>query len=241
MCLGPPANNSAVTGQYWPLTLPSAPTDIIVPTAVNALASGSFVYVTAYDASTPSPVGYVFAFSVGSGGVLTPLNGGTPFAAGSQPSAIASDATSSYLYVTDTLKGTVWGFSVSSGGALTALSGSPYPTGGQPSSVVVDPSYPFAYVTNSQDSTLTAYSMSNGVLTSIGTYATGLQPVAIGIDPSTNHFLYTVNYLGNNVSGFELSPTQGTLLVSQYSPFGSNAQPVAVAAVPHNGTGGGVQ
>jgi 6-phosphogluconolactonase (cycloisomerase 2 family) len=241
VCLGTPANNAAVNGQYWPLTLPSAPADIILPTAVNVLASGAYVYVTAYDTSTPSPVGYIFAFSVGSGGVLTPLNSGAPFAAGAQPSAIASDATSSYLYVTDMLKGNVQGFSVGSGGALTPLSGSPYAAGGQPSSVAVNPSYPFVYVTNSQDSTLTAYSTSSGVLTSIGTYATGLQPVAVGIDPSTNRFLYTVNFLGDNVSGFELSPTQGTLLISQFSPYGSNAQPLAVAAVPHNGTGGGVQ
>lgn len=240
VCLGTPANNTAVNGAYWPLTLPSAPNDIIVPTAVNVLASGAYVYVTAYDSSTPSPVGYVFGFSVGTGGVLTPLNSGTPFPAGTQPSAIASDATGSYLYVTDTSKSNVRGFSVGSGGALTALNGSPYPTGSQPSAVVVDPSYPFAYVTNSQDSTLTAYSMSGGVLTSIGTFATGLQPVAIGIDPSTNHFLYTANFLAGNVSGFELSQAQGTLLVSQNSPYGTNAQPVAVAAVPHNGTGGGV-
>ncbi len=240
VCLGTPANNSAVNGQYWPLTLPSAPNDVIVPTAVNVLASGAYVYVTAYDSSTPSPVGYVFGFSVGTGGVLTPLNNGTPFPAGAQPSGVASDAASAYLYVTDTSKGNVRGFSVGAGGTLTALNGSPYPAGGQPSSVIVDPSYPFVYVTNSEDSTLSAYSMSSGVLTLIGTYATGLQPVAVGIDPSTNHFLYTINFLGGNVSGFELSPTQGTLLDSQNSPYGTNAQPVAVAAVPHNGTGGGV-
>lgn len=240
VCLGTPANNPAVNGAYWPLTLPSAPNDIIVPTAVNVLASGAYVYVTAYDSTTPSPVGYVFGFAVGTGGALTPLNSGTPFPAGTQPSAIASDATSSYLYVTDTAKGNVRGFSVGSGGALSALSGSPYPAGGQPSAVVVDPSFPFAYVTNSQDSTVTAYSRSNGVLTSIGTYATGLQPVAVGIDPSTNHFLYTVNFLSGNVSGFQSSQAQGTLLVSQNSPYGTNPQPVAVAAVPHNGTGGGV-
>lgn len=240
VCLGTPANNSAVNGAYWPLTLPSAPNDVIVPTAVNVLASGAYVYVTAYDSSTPSPVGYVFGFSVGTGGVLTPLNGGTPFAAGTQPSAIASDTTSAYLYVTDTMKGNVRGFSIGASGTLTALNGSPYATGAQPSAVVVDPAYPFVYVTNSEDSTLTAYSMSNGVLTSIGNFATGLQPVAVGIDPSTAHFLYTVNFLGGNVSGFELSPTQGTLLVSQNSPYGTNPQPVAVAAVPHNGTGGGI-
>lgn len=241
VCLGTPANNSNVNGAYWPLTLSGAPNDVIVPTAVNVLPSGAYVYVTAYDSSTPSPVGYVFGFSVGTGGVLTPLNGGTPFPAGTQPSAIASDATGTYLYVTDTMKGKVRGFSVGTSGALTPLSGSPYATGAQPSAVVVDPAYPFVYVTNSEDSTLTAYSMSNGVLTSIGNFATGLQPVAIGIDPSTAHFLYTVNFLSANVSGFELSPTQGTLLVSQNSPYGTNLQPVAVAAVPHNGTGGGIR
>jgi hypothetical protein len=78
--------------------------------------------------------------------------------------------------------------------------------------------------------------MSSGTLTRTGTYATGLQPVAIGIDPSTNHFLYTANFLGGTVSGFELSPTAGTLVNSQNSPYTSNAQPTAVAAIPHNGT-----
>ncbi len=94
---------------------------------------------------------------------------------------------------------------------------------------------------------MTAYSISSGKLTSLGTsfstgtYATGLQPVAIGIDPSTNHFLYTANFLGNNVSGFELSLTDGSLLDSQLSPYPSNDNPTAVAAIPHNGTGGGIQ
>jgi len=112
--------------------------------------------------------------------------------------------------------------------------------GNQPTAVAVDPSYPYAYVTNSTDDTITAYSMSGGVLTRIGSYATGLQPVAIGIDPSTNHFLYTANFLSNTVSGFELSSTAGTLLDSQFTPYSTNAQPVAVAAIPHNGTGAGV-
>jgi 6-phosphogluconolactonase (cycloisomerase 2 family) len=110
--------------------------------------------------------------------------------------------------------------------------------------VVVDPTYPFAYVANAEDSSVTEYSISNGVLTSIGTMSTGLQPVAIGIDPSTNHFLYTVNYLGSSVngtiSGFELDTTTGALLVSKSSPYKSNALPTAVVAIPHNGTGGGI-
>jgi 6-phosphogluconolactonase (cycloisomerase 2 family) len=240
VCLGTAATNTAVGGQYWPLLLSGANfSHVIVPTAVNVLGSGSYVYVTAYDSSVTPSAGYVFGFSVGAGGVLTPLSG-SPYAAGVQPSAIVSDPTSTYVYVTDFASGNVRGYTVASGN-LTPLAGSPFQAGNQPTAVVVDPSYPYAYVANSLDSTVTAYSISSGALTSIGTYATGLQPVAMGIDPSTNHFLYTANFLGSTVSGFELSPTAGTLLVSQYSPYATNAEPVAVAAVPHNGTGAGVQ
>ncbi len=241
VAIGTAATNTAVNGQYWPLTLtgPKA-TDVIVPTAVNVLASGADVYVTAYDTSVTPNVGYVFGFSVGSGGVLAALPG-SPFAAGVKPSAIASDPTSTYVYVTDFSGGDVFGYNAKSG-SLAPLGGSPFHAGNQPSAVVVDTAYPYAYVTNSQDSNVTAYSISStGALSSIGTYATGLQPIAIGIDPSTEHFLYTINFLDNTVSGFELSATDGTLLDSQLSPYASNDQPTAVAAIPHNGTGGGIQ
>lgn len=234
-----PAVDASNSANFWPLTLTASPTDVIVPTAVNVLSSGNYVYVTAYDSSVTPHVGYIFGFSVGTGGVLTAL-AGSPFSAGVLPSAITSDASGSYLYITDYSRNKVLGYSVNSG-QLTQLASSPFQTGTAPSAIVVDPSFPFAYVTNSTDSTVTAYSVSNGAFTSVGTYTTGLQPVAIGIDPSTNHFLYTANFLGNNVNGFQLSQTDGTLLNSQLSPYASNNQPTAVAAIPHNGTGAGVK
>jgi 6-phosphogluconolactonase (cycloisomerase 2 family) len=240
VAIGPPVANPAVNGQYWPLALSGAnASHVIVPTAVNVLASGAYVYVTAYDSSVVPNAGYVFGFSVGSGGVLTPLSG-SPFAAGVKPSAIASDATSTYVYVTDFSSANVRGYAVNTGN-LTPLAGSPFSSGNQPTAIVVDPSYPYAYVANSLDSNVTAYSISNGKLSRIGAYSTGLQPVAIGIDPSTEHFLFTLNFLDNTVSGFELSITNGTLLDSQLSPFPSNDNPTAVAAIPHNGTGGGIK
>jgi 6-phosphogluconolactonase (cycloisomerase 2 family) len=240
VAIGPPVANPAVNGQYWPLALSGAnASHVIVPTAVNVLASGAYVYVTAYDSSVVPNAGYVFGFSVGSGGVLTPLSG-SPFAAGVKPSAIASDATSTYVYVTDFSSANVRGYAVNNGN-LTPLAGSPFPAGNQPTAIVVDPSYPYAFVANSLDSNVTAYSISNGKLSRIGAYSTGLQPVAIGIDPSTEHFLFTLNFLDNTVSGFELSTTNGTLLDSQLSPFPSNDNPTAVAAIPHNGTGGGIK
>jgi hypothetical protein len=48
-----------------------------------------------------------------------------------------------------------------------------------------------------------------------------------------NQYLYTANFLGNNVSGFEVNATDGTLLNSQQSPYPSNANPTAVAAITH--------
>lgn len=240
--LGTPVANGNIN--YWPLNLPARPNDVMVPTAINVVKSGNFLYVSAYDASVTPSVGYVFAFATSSSGTLTPLNGGAPFPAGSQPSGMASDASSSYLYVTDMASSAVLGYSVTSG-LPTPLAGSPYKAGGVPSSVVVDPTYPFAYVANAQDSSVTQYSMSNGVLTNIGTISTGLQPVAIGIDPSTNRFLFTANFLGSGVggtmSGFELDTTSGALLVSKDSPYKSDANPTAVAAIPHNGTGAGIE
>ncbi len=236
--LGTPVANSAISAPYWPLTI-SGSSDIVVPTAVNVVASGAYVFVTAYDSTVSPHLGYLYGFSVGSGGALSSIPG-SPFAAGTQPTGVASDASSTYLYVTDSANADVLGFTIGSGGGLTAISGSPFAAGNQPSAVVVDPVYPYAYVTNALDGTVSAYSISSGVLTNLGTYTVGSDPVAIGIDPSTEHFLFTANFLGNSVNGFELSTTAGTLLDSQFSPYSASTNPTAVAAIPHNGTGGGI-
>jgi 6-phosphogluconolactonase (cycloisomerase 2 family) len=232
---GSPVANGSLN--YWPLTLPSSPNDVILPTGVNVLASGACLYVTAYDATANA--GYVFGFSIGTGGVLSAVSG-SPFAVGVHPSAIASDSTSSYVYVTDSENGSVSGFSVTSG-ALSPLSSSSYPAGNHPSAIAADSKYPFVYVANTLDGNVSAYSIgSSGALTGISTYATGIDPVAIGIDPGTYHFVFTVNFLGNGANGtvsdFEMSTTAGTLINTQHSPYTSNALPTAVAAVPHNVT-----
>jgi 6-phosphogluconolactonase (cycloisomerase 2 family) len=239
---GTPLTNTAIGADYWPLTLPSNPKHIITPTAVNVLKSGAALFVTAYDASVTPNAGYVFGFSIGSSGALTPLNGGVPFAAGVYPSAVASatETSGAYVYVTDSTKGDVLGYSFASG-VLTPLAGNPYPAGNLPAAIVADPAYPYVYVANSTDGNVVAYSISSsGVLARIGAYAAGIQPVAMGIDPSTNHFLFTANFtpggVNGTVSGFELSATAGTLIDAQKSPYPSNAQPTAVAAVPHGST-----
>jgi 6-phosphogluconolactonase (cycloisomerase 2 family) len=237
--LGTVVANSANNANYWPLTLSGKnASDILLPTGINVSASGAYLYVSAYD--TTANAGYIFSFAVGTGGALTPVNGGVPFkmGAGVYPSAIASDSSSNYVYVTDSVNGNVTSYAGSSSGQLTLIGTTP--TGNQPSAIAVDPNskYPYAFVANATDGTVSGYSIgANGALTSIGTFATGVDPVAIGIDPGTSHFVFTANFLGNaavgTVSDFELNTSNGTLVNAQHSPFNSNPLPTAVAAVPH--------
>jgi 6-phosphogluconolactonase len=245
------ATNTANSSQYWPLTLTSSTSDVIVPTAVTV--SGSYLFVSAYDSTVSPNKGYIFAFTVGTGGVLTAVSG-SPFAAGIHPSGLSADGTGKYLYASDFTGNSVLGFTISSG-VLTTISGSPWTAGNGPSAIVADPSYGYVYVANATDSNVMAYTMSTGSLVcnkvtlaagalcrldntstgtaGTGTYSTGSYPVAIGIDPSKKHFLYTANFLGSSVSSWQLSTTDGTLLVGQNSPATTNENPTAVAAVPH--------
>jgi len=230
--LGPAVVNTTISASYWPLTLPgAAAADAFVPSAVNVAGSGAYVYVTGYDANTNS--GYIFGFAAGSDGTLSALPG-SPVQVGAHPSAITSDSAGSYLYVTDSTQNVAYGFQIA-GGALTPLSGSPYATGSQPSAIVLDATAKYAIVANTQDSNVTVYSVNSGTLSRLGTYTTGTQPVAIGIDPSLNQYIYTANFLGNTVSGFQLNLSDGSLLNSQFSPSASNPSPTAVAAITHNG------
>jgi 6-phosphogluconolactonase (cycloisomerase 2 family) len=230
--LGSPAVNAALSTAYWPLTLSASPANVVAPTAVYAVPGGANVFVAAYD--NTAHTGYIFPFA-SSGGVLTPMNGGVPYPAGTHPSSMSSDPSGTNLYVTDLAQGNILGFAINSGN-LTPLNGSPFPAGSQPSAIAVDATGKFAVVANSQDATVSTYSITSGSLVRISTYATGLQPVAIGIDPNLNQYVFTANFLGNNVSGFQLDSNDGTLLNSQFSPFKSNVQPTAVAAIPHHGS-----
>jgi 6-phosphogluconolactonase len=222
-----PFVNAGLNANYWPLKVPGSTGDVVTPTAITA--SGNNVYVAAYDVTANT--GYIFSFAVSTNS-LTPLNGGVPTPAGMHPSAIAADSTGSYLYVTDFDSNDVLAYSIS-GSALAPIAGSPFAAGNQPAAIVIAKSGKMAYVANSLDSNITAYSVSGGSLTKIATFATDTQPVAIGIDPGLNQYLYTANFLSNTVSGFRIDANTGGLVNSQFSPSSANPNPTAVAAIPH--------
>lgn len=228
--LGSAVGNTSISANYWPLILPAKPADVLTPTGLVAASSGAYLYVTAFDATAGG--GYIFGFAVNTDGTLSATNQGVPFAAGTHPSAIASSPDGSVLYVTDSATNQVLAFSASAG-ALAPVAGSPFGTGNAPAAVVVDATGKYVFVANSLDSNLSVYSSSAGVLSGLGTFTTGTQPVAVGVDPSLNQYVYTANFLGNTVSGFQLNPATGSLLNSQFSPSGTHPNPTAVAAIPH--------
>ncbi len=111
------------------LTIPGFATDSVVPTNVTVLASGSAVYVTAYDLSSYNPggittstasPGWVFGFATGSGGALTPT-AGSPYSAGVKPTALAADPTNRFVYVTDFASNQLIGYGIYNGYTLSFL------------------------------------------------------------------------------------------------------------------------
>ena len=232
------------------LTLPTFPTDTIIPTGVTVLASGNAVYLTAYDKSSynpggtttsTAPPGWVFGFTIGSGGTLAPTPG-SPYNAGVKPSGLAADPTNRFVYVTDFASNQLIGFGIYTGYQLNFLLNGPYKSGGEPSAAAVDPRGKFLYVSNALDSTVSAYLIDPASGTpSAAVNATGAQsnvtdtqPVAVAIDPALGRFVYTANYLGNSVSGFQLDPTGGTLKQTHATPYPLHGnKPTALLLVPH--------
>ncbi len=231
------------------LTLSGFAGDTLIPTGITTLPNNAAVYVSAYDKSAYNPggtvsssanPGWVFGFGVGSGGALTAA-AGNPYQTGVKPSALAADPTSRFVYVTDYASNQLVGFSVTSGSTLNFIISGPFRTGSEPSSVVIDPRAKYVYVSNALDSSVTAYTidLSTGIpstvvnVTGSQINATDSEPVSISVDPALGRFVYTANYLGDSISGFQLNPNTGALQPSQATPYPAESHPTALLMVPH--------
>jgi 6-phosphogluconolactonase (cycloisomerase 2 family) len=237
------------------LTIPGYATDIVIPTAIDVLANSNAVFVTAYDQSaynpgcTPTPTcanstanpGWVFGFSVGTGGALSPSSG-SPYNAGVKPSAIASDPTNRFVYVTDFASNELIGYTVQTGTNLNFLINGPFKTGNEPTAITIDPRGLYIFVANGLDSSVTPFTIQlatgtpSAVVNVTGSpiNSTDTEPVGIVVDASVGRFVYTANHLGNSISGFELNADTGALTGAQASPFPVGANPTALASIPHN-------
>ena len=238
-------------GAPQPLSIPGYTGDTLVATGINVLGNSDAVFITAFDqtaynpggpvTSTANP-GWVFSFATGSGGALSPA-ANSPFKAGVKPTAVISDPTFRFVYVTDFASNQLIGYSVQAGYTLTFLLNGPFRTGNEPSSLAIDPRGKYIYVANALDSSITAYSIdlstgtpSTAVNTSGSTTnSTDTQPVSIIVDPALGRYVYTANYLGDSVSGFRLNPNNGTLTTTQATPYPTTSlvKPTALVSIPH--------
>jgi 6-phosphogluconolactonase len=214
---------------YIPLPVNPVTGDILTPTALQVSNNGSYVYVSAYD--SVASVGYIVAYSVSSTGALTPLNNGVPLPVGTDPVAMASDSGSNYLYVADKVTNKIYTLSIGAGVPTMLATAA---TGGSPSAMAIYNDQ-FLYAASSLDSTVTAYTISSGSLSKIGTYASDINPVGITVDPGNIGFLYTVNFLGSSLSGYQIDSSTGALINTQQTPYRSTAQPTAITGIPHAG------
>lgn len=231
------------------LTLPAFAGDTILGTGVTVLPNNGAVFVSAYDRSAYNPngtvtstanPGWVFGFTVGSGGALTPT-ASSPYKAGVKPTSLAVDPTNRFVYVSDFASNQLIGYAVQSGDDLKFMINGPFKTGNEPTSVAVDPRGIYIYLANQLDSDISGYTINLPTGTpsalvntaSSAVYSTDTTPVALAIDPALGRFIYTANTLGNSISGFRLNPDSGALTATQATPYPTAARPTALAIIPH--------
>ncbi|HVZ83202.1 MAG TPA: beta-propeller fold lactonase family protein [Terracidiphilus sp.] len=231
------------------LAIPGATADEVVPTGVIVLPNNNAVYATIYDLSSYNPggtttssthPGWVFGYTVGSGGALT-ASANSPYQAGVKPSALAADPTNRFVYVTDYASNQLIGYNILDGSTLSFMISGPFRTGNEPQSVAIDPRGKYLYVANALDASVSAFVIdlptgtpSSAVnATGSSTNSTDTQPMCLAVDPALGRFVYTANYLGNSISGFRLDPNAGTLQPTQATPYPSDNKPTALVIVPH--------
>lgn len=229
-----------------------SPTPVISTNAACTGAGGAgkqnvFVFVVDQE---PSPNATVLGYAQNtSTGALTPLSGtkfntklntwqGYP--AGVVPSAIVTDPTGRFVYVSDQTANQIYGYSIDNqiSGNLTALVSSPYGTGLFPVSMIIDPRGKYLYTTNFNSGTVSSFALdqASGSLSGVaaaGSFSTGTRPNCVTIDPALGIYLYTSNFLDNTVSAGQLSPNTGALQGIANSPFTVSTLPACITSVPN--------
>jgi 6-phosphogluconolactonase (cycloisomerase 2 family) len=223
------SNNVTQTATYVPIGF--------TPTGIAALANGNSVFVSAQDGlpSATGTLGEVDAFDVNGSGVFSTI---TTYPTGTTPSAIASDPTNRFLYVTDSRQNQLITYTILSTGILNASQNPPLKTDTFPVAITVDPRGFYIYVANYNSADVTAYAInqSTGTPSSIAgasAYATGAGPSCVIVEPGLGRFIYTANFIDNTVTGLELNPNTGALTANQNSPYLAAGQPTCAAAIPH--------
>lgn len=169
-------------------------------------------------------------------GALTAV-AGSPFPAGTTPSAVTVSPNGSFAYVANSGSSNVSAYGIDPAtGVLVTVAGSPFPAGTTPNAVTVSPNGLLAYVANGGSNNVSAYTINTttGVLTAVAgsPFATGTTPSAVTVSPN-GVFLFVTNGGSNNVSAYTINTTTGALAPVPGSPFPAGTTPSAVTVSPN--------
>lgn len=169
-------NDGSLTAMT-PATVPSGSGANSAPISIKVDPSGQYVYAANSNEDTVSQ------YTIGAGGVLTPLSPAT-VTAGSNPASVTVNPLGSYAYVANysssATRGSITEYSIGSDGALAEIG--TVTTGKNPISITVDPTGLYAYVANYGDGSVSQFTISSGVLTTnanAATVSTGSNPISV--------------------------------------------------------------
>ena len=220
------------------------------PVRITAASKNHFVYVIAQDSATTANL---FGFSANSTtGALTPLPGvtinpnpgnvtSTGYPSGVTPAGIIEDAAASHLYITDQASNAVLAYSIAATGIPTLFASAK--TGALPTGMTIDSSGKFLYVASYTDGAINGYTfgasgepVTSSVAGSVqaGTGSTCLATIGAPATGTPTHavYLFASNQLSNNITGTQMSVTDGSLKQIQNTPFGANSLPTCLVTVP---------
>ena len=199
------------------------------PFAATIDPTGKFLYIA--NGGGNSVTGYSINATTGTVTAIAGARAAVNFA----PNGLAIDPTGTFMYVS-TLSGSsgdVEGFSIDSSGALTALPGLPFASF-LATAIKMHPSGKYVYAAD-EASAVRAFSLNagSGALTELGgsPFPAGNEPFGFALDPA-GKFLYTANFLSNDVSAYAIDSNTGSLTPVTGSPFhvGTSPQQVTVDA-----------
>lgn len=178
------------TGALTPLGGPHVTAGQDGASAVAIEQRGGFLYVAKGADADNDVAGFQIDRSSGRLSAIP----GSPFQAGTTPSAVVAAPSGRFLYVANSGSNNISGFKINEGsGRLMPLSGSPFAAGNSPDALVIDPAGKYLYAANGADGNISGYAIdsSTGALTPIAgsPFTTGTDPLTLAVDP-TGTYVY---------------------------------------------------
>jgi 6-phosphogluconolactonase len=258
--LGTPVANGSLS--YFPLGFTPVGVSVTsnvnntTPTVVNgtctATTCSSYLYAIDQDGNTTNNL-LAFRRNIDTGTLtaignttIAPGTGtSTGYPSGILASAIVAAPLGNYLYVTDESGNQIIAYGMTAGGVPNAIITGPFATQQQPDGITIDPRGKFLYVANFNSSTISAYAIApaTGALsaaagTGSATPSTqGTGPTCVTVENALGKYLYTSNFLSNNVTGMQLDSATGALTYIRNNPFNASAGPSCAAAIANGNVG----